>query len=80
MYQGFSLLTANPYVLRHPAVVAIAGRMGLQPAQVIFRFSMQAGMVPLTGTTSRQHMDEDLQVFRIELTPEEVRLIESIEG
>jgi len=80
VYQGFSLLTANPYVLRHPAVVAIAGRMGLQPAQVIFRFSMQAGMVPLTGTTSRQHMDEDLQVYRIELTPEEVRLIESIEG
>jgi len=80
MYQGFSLLTANPYVLRHPDVIAIARRLGVQPEQVIFRFAMQAGMVPLTGTTNLQHMTEDLRVSEIELTPAEVELIETIEG
>jgi len=79
MYQGFSLLTANPYVLQQPQVVSIARRLGVQPEQVIFRFAMQAGMVPLTGTTSRQHMKEDLRVFDIELTAEEVQFIETIE-
>jgi diketogulonate reductase-like aldo/keto reductase len=80
MYQGFSLLTANPYVLQHPQVIAIAGRLGVGTPQVIFRFAIQAGMVPLTGTTSLEHMKQDLRVYDFELTTNEVRLIESIEG
>jgi len=80
MYQGFSLLTANPYVLQHPRVLSIAKRLGVGTPQVIFRFAMQVGMVPLTGTTSLEHMKQDLTVSDIELTAEEVKLIESIEG
>ena len=80
MYQGFSLLTANPYLLRHLQVVAMAQRLDVETPQVIFRFAMQAGMVPLTGTTNLEHMKEDLKVYDIELTPAEVKLIESIEG
>src|SRR2546427_4726581 len=79
MYQGFSLLTANPYVLRHPRVLSVARRLGVDTPQVIFRFAIQAGMGPLTGTTSLEHMKEDLKVSDIELNPEEVKLIESIE-
>ena len=79
-YQGFSLLTANPYVLLNPAVVSIAQRFGIHPEQVIFRFAMQVGMVALTGTTNLQHMQEDLGIYDIELTPAEVDLIERIEG
>jgi diketogulonate reductase-like aldo/keto reductase len=79
-YQGFSLLTANRNVVRHPVVVSVARRLGMQAEQVIFRFAIQVGMVPLTGTTSEVHMKEDLRVFAIQLTREEVELIESIEG
>lgn len=78
MYQGFSLLTANPGVLFDPSVQAIARRLGVHPEQVVFRFAIQAGMVPLTGTTNLQHMNEDLMAHKIELTPDEVNLIESI--
>ena len=78
IYQGFSLLTANRDVLVQPEIGGIAKRVGTGPAQVIFRFAMQIGMLPLTGTTSEQHMKEDLQVESLELTPEEVRLIEMI--
>ena len=49
IYQGFSLLTANPEVLASRAIRDIAARLGATPAQVIFRFSMQIGMLPLTG-------------------------------
>ena len=80
MYQGFSLLTANRNVVRHPIVLSVARRLGVQPEQVVFRFAMQVGMVPLTGTTSEAHMKEDLGVFAIQLTSEEVEIIESIEG
>lgn len=79
-YQGFSLLTANRNVLRHPVVLSLARRLGVEAEQVIFKFAIQVGMVPLTGTTSAAHMKEDLRVFGIQLTREEVELIESIEG
>lgn len=78
VYQGFSLLTANGEVFARPEVRAIANRLGAGLAQTIFRFAMQIGMLPLTGTTSEQHMKEDLQVERFELSDDEIRRIERI--
>jgi len=78
VYQGFSLLTANGAELRHPAFLDLAARAGMSPAQVVFRFARQVGMLPLTGTTSVEHMREDLESDRFELSGEDVRLIESI--
>jgi diketogulonate reductase-like aldo/keto reductase len=78
IYQGFSLLTANPDVLAEPEVRAIAQREGVGPAQVIFRFAMRVGMLPLTGTTNPQHMLEDLAAERIALSADEIQRIETI--
>ena len=78
IYQGFSLLTANGEVLADPEIQTIAKRLGTGPAQIIFRFAMQIGMLPLTGTTSRQHMKEDLQAEQLALSTEEIRRIETI--
>jgi diketogulonate reductase-like aldo/keto reductase len=78
IYQGFSLLTANRAVLVDPEIRAIARRLGAAIAQVIFRFAMQIGMLPLTGTTSAQHMKEDLQAEQFTLSTEEIQRIESI--
>ena len=78
IYQGFSLLTANRDVLAEPEVRAIAAREGVGPAQVIFRFALEVGMLPLTGTTNPQHMSEDLAAARITLSADEVQRIETI--
>jgi diketogulonate reductase-like aldo/keto reductase len=78
IYQGFSLLTANRGVLSDPEIQRIAGRLGAGPAQIIFRFAMQIGMLPLTGTTSQKHMEEDLQSEQFTLSAEEIERIETI--
>jgi diketogulonate reductase-like aldo/keto reductase len=78
IYQGFSLLTANRAVLVEPEIRVIARRLGADIAQVIFRFAMQIGMLPLTGTTSAQHMKEDLEAEQFTLSTEEIQRIESI--
>lgn len=78
IYQGFSLLTANQQVMAHPAVRAIATRLGTGTAQVIFRFAMQVGMLPLTGTTSAQHMKDDLKAEQLELSVADLRQVEVI--
>jgi diketogulonate reductase-like aldo/keto reductase len=78
IYQGFSLLTANGEVLADREIQAIAKRLGTGPAQIIFRFAMQIGMLPLTGTTSPQHMKEDHQAEQLALSSEEIQRIETI--
>jgi diketogulonate reductase-like aldo/keto reductase len=78
IYQGFSLLTANRAVFADPAIQAIAQRLGTGIAQVVFRFAMQVGMLPLTGTTNPQHMTDDLQAEHLTLTVEDVQAIETI--
>ncbi len=78
IYQGFSLLTANREVFVEPTVRAIAQRLEVGLAQVVFRFAMQIGMLSLTGTTNPQHMKEDLQAEQITLTAEDMQVIETI--
>ncbi|HEY9785943.1 MAG TPA: aldo/keto reductase [Candidatus Obscuribacterales bacterium] len=78
IYQGFSLLTANPGVLSHPYVRSLATKNGATPAQIVFRFSMQVGMLPLTGTSSARHMKEDLDCERFDLSDDEVDKIDNI--
>ena len=78
IYQGFSLLTANREVLAEAEVRDIAKKLGAGVAQVIFRFAMQIGMLPLTGTTNPQHMKEDLQAEQLSLSTEEIQRIETI--
>jgi diketogulonate reductase-like aldo/keto reductase len=76
VYQGFSLLTANQEFLGAPQIRAMAARLHTGIAQVIFKFSMQIGMLPLTGTTDAGHMREDLAVEKLDpLTDEEMRQI-----
>jgi diketogulonate reductase-like aldo/keto reductase len=78
VYQGFSLLTANRHVLAHAGLRRIADRYGRNVAQVVFRFALEAGMVPLTGTTSEAHMRDDLAVFDFHLEPSEVQQVDAI--
>jgi diketogulonate reductase-like aldo/keto reductase len=78
LYQGFSLLTANTPILRVPAFKRIVDRVGRTPAEVIFRFALAVGMIPLTGTTSSAHMRLDLGCEDISLRQDEVRAIETI--
>jgi diketogulonate reductase-like aldo/keto reductase len=80
VYQGFSLLTANPEVLRHRLVGGIAARLGATPAQVVFRFAQAVGMLPLTGTSDADHMTQDLASRALALSADEVRSIESLAG
>jgi diketogulonate reductase-like aldo/keto reductase len=75
VYQGFSLLTANARELARPAFRSVVERSGRTPAQVVFRFARQTGMLPLTGTSNEEHMREDLCIDDFELTEAEIRAI-----
>ena len=77
-YQSFWTLTANPQLLAHATVSALASRHRRTPEQIVFRYLTQIGVVPLTGTTSVQHMQDDLAIFEFTLAPEDLASIDRL--
>jgi diketogulonate reductase-like aldo/keto reductase len=75
IYQSFWTLTANRHLLDSPEVQALAQKRGRTPAQILFRCLASEGIVPLIGTTSEQHMREDLEIFDFDLQASERRQI-----
>jgi len=71
-YQSFWTLTANPRVLEASPIRKVVARLGVTPAQVLFRWLIQSGHQPLTGTKSVEHMRQDLAVVEFTLTQEEM--------
>jgi diketogulonate reductase-like aldo/keto reductase len=78
IYQGFSLLTANWDSLKRPELVQIAKRHGRGLAQIIFRFALDIGIIPLTGTSNADHMKADLEALDFQLQPDEIEYIENL--
>ena len=48
--------------------------------QVIYRFALELGMVPLTGTTDVSHMREALDIFDFTLTHNEIETLLTLRG
>jgi len=71
VYQGFSLLTVNRQELSSPPAIALARRYGKTVPQIAFRFAIDLGMLPLTGTADSLHMRQDLDIFDFVLSEED---------
>ena len=77
-YQSFWSLTANPHLLGSEPVIRAALSRGVETPQVFYAYLMAKGIVPLDGTTSEQHMRDDLAVFTMALTPSEIESIDAL--
>jgi diketogulonate reductase-like aldo/keto reductase len=80
IYQAFSLLSGNRRVLLQPRVTEIARHHNKTVPQVVFRFAIQLGMLPLTGTTDGAHMRHNLDIFDFTLTPGETETMLALGG
>ncbi len=77
-YEGFSLLTANRQVWTSSRVGEIAERLRVTPAEVVLRYALELDMIVLTGTTNRQHMRDDLAIFGLELSREDLAALSNL--
>ena len=80
IYQAFSLLSGNRQVLQKPRVTEIARHHNKTVPQVVFRFAVQLGMLPLTGTTDGVHMRHNLDIFDFTLTRDETETMLALGG
>ncbi len=78
VYQSFWTLRANPHLLTDETIRLLSLKYQRTPAQILFRYLTQIGVTPLTGTTSDQHMHEDLSIFEFQLSDTELRAITAL--
>lgn len=80
VYQGFSLLTGNPRMVRDPSVHALAHRLGATVPQVVFAYCLQRDVLVLTGTSSPEHMRQDLAAPTLELAADDLERLDAVGG
>ncbi|KAJ7495901.1 NADP-dependent oxidoreductase domain-containing protein [Mycena galericulata] len=79
-YQSFWTLSGSPSLLATPELLSIAEASGCTPAQVLFKFAMMGGVIPLSGTTNEIHMEEGAAVPALQLNDPagQLRTLENI--
>ncbi|MFF2369209.1 aldo/keto reductase [Agromyces sp. NPDC058110] len=65
-------------LLGEPALAAVAARHGRSAVQVVLRWHVQSGFVPLPKSTNPVHLAANLDVFDFELEPDEMRSIDAL--
>ena len=78
VYQSFWTLSANPQLLRSATLLGLAAAYERTPAQILFRYLLQRDVVPLTGTTSLQHLREGLDVLAFALEDRDAAAIDAL--
>lgn len=78
IYQSFWTLTANPHLLGSETIIKLSMKYKKSEAQILFNYLHSIGVIPLSGTRSAQHMQEDLAAFSFELEAQEYQAISEL--
>lgn len=70
---------ARTEVLKDETIVKIADKYDKSPAQVVLKWELQKGIVPLPKSKSKGHIEENLNIFDWELAAEDVEKIDNID-
>ena len=66
--RSFWTLSGSPSLLKHPSLRMIAQAKRCIPAQAVFRLAQVHSITPLSGTTSEEHMREDIAAEAVDLS------------
>ncbi|WP_333737519.1 aldo/keto reductase [Streptomyces sp. IBSBF 2806] len=73
--ESWSPLGRGSAILADPAVVSVAEAQGVTPGQVVLRWHLQLGAVPIPKSSSPQRQRANLDVFGFELGPAQMAAI-----
>ncbi|MBY6243229.1 aldo/keto reductase [Methylosinus sp. Sm6] len=78
LYQSFWTLTANDQLLAHARMKELGETYERSPAEVFFRFLTQQDIICLIGSSSREHMRQDLAIFDFRLSEAECEEVSAL--
>ncbi len=65
--------------LSNPILLNLASKYGKTPAQIVLRWSIQHGFVPLPKASSKERMLENANIFDFELSAEDIEEMKALE-
>ncbi|XP_055598180.1 1,5-anhydro-D-fructose reductase-like [Uranotaenia lowii] len=64
-------------VLNEPAVVAMAQKYGVTPTQIVLRYLVEIGAVPVPKSSNVDHLKQNLDIFGFQLSEEDRLVMDS---
>ncbi|KAK9295924.1 hypothetical protein QLX08_009894 [Tetragonisca angustula] len=72
--------STDPQVaIETPEIVAISQKYGKTPAQVVLRYLIDIGTIPIPKSSSKERIKQNMSIFDFKLTPEEIETINSLD-
>lgn len=82
--QGMEVMAWSPLFkgrsLTLPAIMSLAEKYGRSAAQIILRWNVQKGIVPIVSSSESSRMKSNLDIFSFELEKEDIDLIDGLEN
>ena len=78
-HSGFGGTGRTQGVLGHPAIVAIAEKIGKTPAQVVIRWNLQRDTIMLPKSVHKDRIISNLEVYDFELSAEDMAIMNSLD-
>jgi 2,5-diketo-D-gluconate reductase A len=66
-------------LLADPVITGLAAQRDRTPAQIVIRWHLQLGLVPIPKTTDRRRLIENIDVFDFILTEDEMELLSTLD-
>ena len=70
---------ARTEVLKDETILELAAKYDKSPAQIVLKWELEKGIVPLPKSRSRDHIEENLKLFDWELETEDIEKIDNID-
>lgn len=75
--QAYSPLTRGKR-LNDPALQQSAAKHDKSPAQVLLRWNLERGSIPIPKANQKKHLEENINVFDFELSKEDIQLLSNL--
>ena len=69
----------NEKLIKHPAIINIAKRVGKSVAQVILKWHLMNGIIPLPKSSHNRYIEENINIDDFDLTKEDMDVISGID-
>ena len=78
-YIPLGMAGENERLLDHPVITAVAKAHDRTPGQILLRWAVQRGTVPIPKSQSPGHLEENLAIYDFELSSDEMRQINCLD-
>ncbi|MEM7385496.1 MAG: aldo/keto reductase, partial [Verrucomicrobiota bacterium] len=78
-YLSLNMADESERVVNDPVVQEMASARERTPAQIVLRWALQRGTIPIPKSQSPAHLRENIDLFTFDLSDEEIQRIDSLE-